>query len=1833
MPLVRLVALCAVVLAFACKPADKPAEVLAEAPEELVAAHTAGLVSRASAVTVRFTSEVVEEAAVGASPATSPFTFSPAIEGAATWTSRQQIEYRPAKELPPGEVYDVVFDAGKVVPGKPAFRFQFAVARPDFRPIAIGLEAADAEGVAQRYRGALDLADVADAAAVEKMLTARHGEDPLTVTWEHDGLAHRYTVEGIRRVERGSTLTLSFDGSPIGAEKAEVVPVQVPGLNQFVVSTVRAQIEGDRLIEIRFSDPLAAKQDLRGLVRVAGREDLRFDVDGSVVRVYTSGVWSPTEEVQIAGVKNARGYKLLEPRTEVVSFEPLKPQVRFVGDSVILPTSANLTVPLEVVNVTSVEVEATRVYESNVPQFLQVNDLGGDDELRRVGTVVWKEKVKIDAADAHNRWVRVGLDLSALVKDHPTGLYRLKVSFGRRDIAWDCVGEPWEERAAAPEQPWDATSSESSFWDSWTVEDGWYWDWDRRDDPCDRSYYVDYSWAQNGRVASRNVIVTDVGLTARQGAGGSVGVVATDLRTGAPLSGADVTLLDFQLQPLARASTNTDGFADLAGKDEHPFAVVGRANGQVSWLRLDRGEALSVAHFDVGGAQVSDGLKGYLYGERGVWRPGDPMFLTFVLHDAKGEVPASHPIEFQLRNPRGQTVETRTIASGVDGFYAIRTSTPGDAPTGKYTALVRAGGAVFQKQLRVETVMPNRLKIELPVPKGGLRAPDLKLSSTLSSRWLHGAIAQGMDADVELSLRPKATTFARYEEFTFDDPSVAFHSEPEQIWQGTLDDEGKATVAASFEAPPSPGMLTGTLRTRVYEPSGAASVDEVSVDVSPYERYVGLALPKGDKARGMLLTDTPHKVRVVAVNADGKPTGDGVVRMSVRKLQWRYWWEQGEEDPASYAGVESRHELASGEVNLKGGEATWEFQIRYPEWGRYLVTAHDVESGHTSGKVVYVDWPGWAGRASKDQPGGASVLSLTTDKDKVEVGQPVTLSFPLPAGARALVSLEDGARVVKSWWATPSGADTAQVTFTAEAGMAPTIYAHVTVIQPHQTLANDAPMRLYGIVPIAVYDPATKLEPQIATDGEWRPERTAHVSIREAKGRAMTYTLAVVDEGLLGLTRHQTPNPWDTFYAREALGVRTWDLFDRVANSYGGTLEQLLAIGGDGEAELNKRPKAQRFKPVVYFEGPLTLAAGATDERDIPLPAYVGEVRVMVVAGKGAAFGSAEKSVPVRAPLMALATLPRVLGPGEEVELPVSVWVMDPKLKDATVKVETSGPVALADGKPKTLKFSQPGEKMASFRLRVGDTLGVAKVTVTTTGGGEKTTQTIEIDVRHPGAPATHAVAATVKGGKSWSEQVAFVGMAGSNDVTLEVSRMPPLQLGSRLPELLQYPHGCLEQTLSAAFPQVALHKVIDLSPAEAEAASKHVRAAISKLAGFQSGDGGFGYWPGESGDPWSTSYAGHFLVEAERNGYVVPGAMKSAWLKAQRARADRWSNVGDRSDLDQAYRLYTMALAGSPDVGAMNRLSESTLSPTARWRLAAAWQLAGQAATAKQVVGKTDTTVSETRELGGTFGSPLRDRALLLEALVLLGDPRAPQLATLVSDGLTRDGFLSTQETAQALVALSRFGVDRADAAETAFEWSFDGGKATAVKSAKPIAQVKVPVGKATAGKFALTSQSAGTLFVRVIARGLPPVGGEYADVSEGLDLDVTYESPSGVELGARSLEQGTSLVAHVVVRNTTGRKLQELALSQVFPSGWEIAGASPGKGEGYQYRDVRDDRVYTYFDLAPGASLDVRIPVNASYLGRFWLPPVTVEAMYDTTISAREGGEWVEVTSQLVD
>ncbi|GAF04427.1 Ig-like domain-containing alpha-2-macroglobulin family protein [Saccharicrinis fermentans] len=1500
-----------------CNNKEKKVQELTEIKyNKSVTAFTSGMVSNQTDIMVRF-SKNVPEAEPGSPASSSLMKISPAVEGDYYWLDNQSLAFKPSVPLESGTVYGVKVKLPQVFNDvKDDFEFSFETISQNFRFEQGDISPYDRTNLSDnKLNGTLILSDFAPLEKIHEMVKAEQDGSALEIEWlpSENGNRYPFLIHHIIRGKKSSQIKIRIQGSSILVDKEELQKVKVSSIDDFQLIHCKAVVQPRQAIEILFTDPLNPSQELDGLIELRPKSSFYTQIENNIIRILPGHSLKGDVKVTIhPGIENVLGTKCEEKESYEITFASSKPRVEFIGKGTILPESSGLTLPFRAVSLKEVEVRVIKIFENNIASFLQINQLDGSYQLKRAGRLVLKKTIPLntDRTLDLNQWNTFSIALDQLVNVDRGAIYRVELRFARRNAIFPCANEDASVYDNYDHDPDEITEEEIAYYDAPNAEysyydnEYYYSGWQDRDDPCKEAYY------NKNRFVSRNILASNIGIIAKKGSDKEMVVAVTDLRTTEPLADVEVEIYNYQNQLIASEKSNDSGLLRV-DVTQRPYLLVAKHKNQRGYLRLDEGSSLSLSRFDVAGQTIDKNLKGYIYGERGVWRPGDTLFVSFILEDREHSLPDKHPVVFELRNPYGRLVKRIASSNNTHNMYLFKLATDQSSPTGNWQARFLVGGTSFNKTLKVETVKPNRLKIKMDFGEDIISVAQPSISANMEVKWLHGAVAKNLKAYVSATLSSIPTKFDQFRDFTFDDPARSFTSEELTFFEGTTDAEGRVHVHGSLSvSDQAPGMLKASFRSRVFEESGDFSVDRFSIPYSPYQSYVGVKTPVGDK-RGMLLTDQDHTIEVATVDSEGNPISQKVLKYVVYKVSWRWWWESGADNLARYVSSSSQDVVQKGELHTKNGRGSFDFRIKYPEWGRYLIRVFDPVSGHVCGKTVYVDWPGYATKPMGDNPEAASMLTLSTEADKYTVGQKAQVNFASSEGGRALVTVENGTRIVREYWVRTQKEFTS-FNFEVSKDMTPNIFVHVTLLQPHGQMDNSLPIRMYGVTPLLVEDAETHLKPVIDMPEVLVPQQKVKIKVSEESGKPMTYTIAMVEEGLLDLTRFKTPNPWNHFYAREALGVRTWDIYSQVIGAYGGQIEKVFSIGGDGEMENQlKDPHANRFKPVVKVMGPFELKSGKSQTHEITMPEYIGSVRTMVVACHDRMYGNAEKTTPVKKPLMVLATLPRVLGPGETVELPVTVFAMRNDIQKVNLSVETNELFRVQKESKRTLVFEKEGDQVVPFTLTIPERLGVGKVKIIAQAGSEKAEHEIEIQVRNPNPPRVETISKVLQGKEKGAIPYELFGMEGTNKVTMEVSAISPVDFGRRLKFLLEYPHGCVEQTTSSVFPQLFLENVMEVDDNTKQVIEKNVKAAISRLASFITSDGGFSYWPGgREANDWGTTYAGHFLLEAEKKGYSLPLNFKSKWLSYQRKQAGVWSNMAGSSyrQLNQAYRLYTLA-------------------------------------------------------------------------------------------------------------------------------------------------------------------------------------------------------------------------------------------------------------------------------------------------------------------------------------
>lgn len=1675
---------------------------------------------------------------------------------------------------------------------------------------------------------------------ISKLISAKLGFKNQDIEWKKTDSPDKWNFslsfpndsEKERKLEfkwSGKTLGMNHEEEKLSNGSKEFT---IPGTENFSILDINT--EKKNTILVSFSKALDSSQDINSYITARDSQgklvtNFTSSIHGNTLSLFSDSNFTDIQTVSFEeGIKSSQGLYLAKADTVTLSDNWEIPSVRFMNGNTILPTSQGAVFPIETKNLTGVIVQVYEIYERNMNQFLQDNELNETNRLYRVGEAIWEKKISFDWNNSmQNKYIARGLDLSPLVKKYPDGMFHIRVSFRKDQIKYVCsYDHDFSDLPMPPDSiEYYSVPNENSSWDYWdsvsSRERNNYWSY--RNDPCHPAFYLPSYNSSN--TISRNLLVSDIGLMAKKDNTGALYIMATDMKTSKPLSGVSIELTNYVGSTIDKGKTDSNGQV-IFNPQKTTFLITAKYNKQTSYLKISDGTNLSTSHFEIGGEKVSNGLKGFIYGERGVWRPGDAMFLTFVLQDLEKTLPKNIPVTFELMDPLGHITETQVLTKSENNFYPITAKTAADAPTGLWTGRVTIGGNTWSQYFSVESIVPNRLSVELNTDKDYLTSS--RNNFTLSGAWLHGAEIPGYEADVSVAYSISETNFDGYSEYTFTNSSNDINYNRSEIWSGKLGADSKVDFSASLNAGQNlPGKLKAHFVSRIYEPSGNFSTQSKTMDFSPYDRYIGIKLPKGDAARNMLLTDTDHTVDVVLVDSDGKLiSGNNNLEYTFYKMDWKWWWEKDAYSSATHVSSRYYSKLASGSVNVKNGKGSFKINVRYPDWGRYLVEVRDGSRGHSVTKVVYIDWPGWAGRAQDSGTGSAATLPLTADKAKYTVGETAQISFNASSDASAYIYIEKAGKIIKSQRIdTKSGTNTYKLPLSKD--MAPNVYVHLTLIQPHMQTANSLPIRLYGVIPVLVDNPETKLSPLIACAEKLEPNRKASFTVSEASGKAMTYTLAVVDEGLLGLTNFHAPDLRSEFNKKEASELKNWDIYKYVINAYSGKLETMLAIGGSEDILDNAKNNENRFAPVVRYFGPFTIKAGEKKTTDFEMPYYVGAVRAIVIAGNNGAYGSTEKSVPVKSELMAQPSIPRTIGANETVEIPVTVFNGQDSAKKVTVTFAARGIMNFSKNSQITIPANS--NQTVKFTIETKNT-GHVLFETTASDGKNTTKSSADLNIQSRGTPVAYQKTVSVKPGQTSSVFVKTPGERGTPKLSVELSTLLQTNFSQRLEYLITYPHGCIEQITSGAFPQLYISDFTKLSPEKANELKSNIASVFERYPGYQTATGAMSYWSGGSTPhAWGTTYATHFMLEAKKLGFTVPENILNPALDWLVQSAKEWQFT-DRSESNstQAYRLFVIALGGKADISSMNRLyDERNLNEETKLLLAAAYSLAGRIDTAKELMKNSGNSIDNYRDTGDDFSSSIRLDAIRLFTATKLSDKSplsSDKLAKVIAETLASEKWLNTQETAWSLFSLLPY-YSKLKSSEAKYEISNDLEKKTGSFKEKAYTE-NLPVSYKFQEQYVtITNTGDTTLYATVCCSGVESVGKEES-MNKGINLSV-----EGLN-DLKYIKAGEEVRFKIRIKNNSRKNLKNIVLAVPVGTCLEFANERVGNSNyssaNYTYQDIRDDVIYIYFDIQDSSyTTDFTFTATAAYSGNFYFPAIHAEAMYDDSIKAVIPGFMVQM------
>ncbi|MFP4016125.1 MAG: alpha-2-macroglobulin family protein, partial [Halanaerobiales bacterium] len=1089
----------------------------------------------------------------------------------------------------------------------------------------------------------------------------------------------------------------------------------------------------------------------------------------------------------------------------------------------------------------------------------------------------------------------------------------------------------------------------------------------------------------------------------------------------------------------------------------------------------------------------------------------------------------------------------------------------------------------------------------------------------------------------------------KYSDFFFGNESMELESIESHFIKQSLDEDGQTEV--SWERPEIdsvPSALGAVIECKVIQEGGRQVPASEFVPINVYDRYVGIKKIRGYAAE----MGSKVKFDVILVSGDGEYVPDQQLTYRIYKQRRYWWWHYGSRARfmKHYKSDEDTVLVREGEITSREGVASIEHLL--DDYGEMLIEVEDPASGHTAAYFFRSRWWG-----SSDSDASPDIVTIKTDKELYYPGDEAEVHLNTPEKGSVLLTVEKSGEIIYQKWQDIEGHDTEIVVPITEEFL-PNAYIYAAVFQPYEQTVNDLPIRMYGVLPITVEKPDARLNFEIEAPESIEPNTDFEVKINANK--QAQFTIAVVDEGLLDITDFQTPDPLKYFFARERLDIRTYDNYSQIVGLDSGYIYNTFSVGGgiqkeDYREKQQQSDETERFKPVALFSGPVKTDENGEAVVSFSMPNYIGRVRVMVVGAAEGSYGNAEADIAVKSPLMILPTLPRVLGPEDRIKVPVTVFGLEDDLGEVKVSIETEGPVEVTGYNEKTLKFREISTKNIEFELSALRAIGASRIIIRAESSGVVSQQRdssvngentytaekiVDLAVRSYNPYTYLQEDKAVMADSTEVFTVPEEGLRNSSNAQLTVSSRKSLNINTRLKWLIRYPYGCIEQTTSSAFPQLYLDELLGLSTERRHEIDDNINATIDRLRKFQLDNGGFSYWPyGDSVNYWGTNYAGHFLLEAKRKGYYVPEDMYNGWIKYQKERSQQNSS----RMLTRAYRLYLLALAGEENLNAMNYMRESKLDEMnniAEFYLAAAYKYAGYDDVGTELMEGLDLKVDDYNEFSGSYGSSIRDKAIILEVLTLFEDyQRGLALYNNLADDLSSDSWLSTQTTAYSLMAGSKY--------LASFDTTVNQARGYILLPDNEQIDFKLEENIQTiplncyGDDIKVVNTSELPVFASLEWEGIP-LHDTVETEDNNLFLTVNWYDEDGNKIDPSTLPQGTTFWGRFTIDKEYRKDVDEIALVQILPSGWEIENVRllesslPHWMDDYrlnheEYLDIRDDRIMWFFDLDRYSyKYDFVVKLNAVTVGDFYLPPTVVEAMYNNRFKATKAGRGISVTGR---
>lgn len=1524
------------------------------------------------------------------------------------------------------------------------------------------------------------------------------------------------------------------------------------------------------------------------------------------------------------GVRGVGGFELRDSFEEVLRVPDYTPELLFMSEGSILTLSGDRKLPVLSRNVKKIKYEIGRVLpsHSNIliarlaesSTFSKPSLYGGieDSIMERFEE---KSDVEITSSASTNY---SSLDLNNYIRG-VRGFYYIKAYRWKSHNSGDDEEEQYAQSSCEDDESGECDVQPEMAEESVASEK-------------DGSYYLG---------DSRLVMITDLGIIAKTTNTKKMIIFVQNLATGLPVSDASIAVLGVNGISILETRTDSVGRAEIAdlssySREKRPIAIMARKNDDFAYLPYNMSEReLSYSRFDVSGVYEDtsvDAINAMLFSDRELYRPGETANIGILLRSQASGKQQTLPFKITITDPRGQAVKSESISASLFGIKDYQFKTSETSPTGTYSiALTTAPKSGSNKyptvigtvEIRVEEFVPDKLRItaQMDPPKAVGWIPLEKATFNVSLNNLFGSPAENRVVKPDLVLVPTAPSVPKFKSYTFMNPN----SNDAQTANGFLSEkktDAKGNAAFEVDLTKYKGFYALRFSAEGFEAEGGRSVSaRAGGYASQLHHLVGY---KADGSLQYIKKDDVRKVNLIAIDNQFAASG---VEVSGQLVFNEFVSSLVKQDDGTYKYKSVKKEKPEKTEKWKIGAKGLDVALPTDKAGLFTYIISDTDGNELNRFDFNV-----VGETNLTRSLDRNAeLQLTLSKEDFSAGEEIEINIIAPYAGAGLITIERDTVYAQKWFQASTNSTTQKIKLPE--GFTGNGYINITLLRAKDSKEIYMSPLSYGVIPFTVNADRVKTTITLTSPDKVKPGETLDITYSANQPTSMV--LYGVDEGIISAARYQFPDPIKHYFKKRALQVSTYQLLDLVLPEYS-LLKQSYAPGGDGMGKdllgANLNPfKRKGLAPVVFWSG--VIKADSTKKTfQYKVPDYFnGNIKIYAIANSEKGIGSSTHQALARADFVISPTPPLFVSPSDEFEVGVLVSNQSEgkgQKEDLDISVKPTKHVQVSSPPKVTVNIPQGREVGTSFRFKATNQLGSADIVFSATNGTLSSSIEQSLSVR-PAMPYITTTQFDMTSKTSVELPLGRTMFPEFAKANLTVSASPVALALGLFNYLDNYQYLCTEQLISMTIPYVFLPEVRkgkkDVKDSMS-AADRHA-ATISMLRTRQASDGGFALYGGGESNVAATLYAALYLVEARDHGMSVPTDL------LERSKQFLTSiSIQETEHLSQtrifAQALYLQARLGVVPGTKLNFLREKLEKDfkdkwendiTAIW-LAGAYSLVQKQDAGWAILKNVDLKANATSDYEHFYDNNVRVASLVHVAAAQFPDKMSTFLNSDTLEILSKDliaGKYNTHSAARMIMAFMPYQ-------KYAASKGFPGALKILEKFGKQETALKWDA-KAEILDLPITPTS-----TAVAIQDSPVTPYFYAMSVSGFDKELPKtEIKSGIEVNRTLAETkaklGSEIQVSTKIRGIKEKYIPHVVVMDLFPAGFELILDSV-ETVSVEYVDKREDRVVVYLNASQDMA-EVKYRLKAVNKGKYVLPPVYAESMYDKGIQYRGVSQTVEI------